>query len=193
MLLQRKAYHSDKYEKLFIFRNNYRRLVNMWKASVIIIFVLMQGYYFIYHYISYSNIIAFSIFFILISTLTLYSIGLYALFPIKQEQSLLYYTLLDIVANEQEDPNVGLNMTYYGFAVLLNRFDKLPAVKFPEVYKMIKQLSRAEDEFSNNQEQSEEDKRQAELRKKLEKQAEEEFKKSTSPAKDDQDNKDSKE
>ncbi|WP_147397044.1 hypothetical protein [Psittacicella melopsittaci] len=179
MIFLGKVYHSEKYEKLFIFRFNYSRMLNMWKIGIIIILVLNLLYYYRFGYVSQNILIVYSIFFILLTSLCLYSIGLYALFPIKQEQSILYYTLLDLVGAEREDPNIGLNMTYYGLAVLLNRFNKLPAVKHAEVYKMIKQLSQAEDEFSGNQAKDKEDKEQEKLKKKLEKQAQEEFKKST--------------
>ncbi|RIY38682.1 hypothetical protein [Psittacicella gerlachiana] len=178
MIFLSKTYNSDKYQKLFIFRFNYNRLIAMWKIGIIVILVLCLIFYYRYGYISQNILILYSIFFILLTTLCLYSIGLYSLFPIKQEQSILYYTLLDLVGSEKEDPNISLNMTYYGLAVLLSRFNKLPAVKFPDVYKMIKQLSQAEDEFSGNQKKTKEDLEQEKRVKQLQEQAEKELERS---------------
>ncbi|RIY37111.1 hypothetical protein CKF58_05290 [Psittacicella hinzii] len=156
-----------------MFKPYYTRLIQMWQASVVIVLLLNLIYFWVYGVYSTNAVIAYVVFFLLTTTLCLYSIGLYSLFPIKDEQTILYVTLLDIVGQDKDMGNIGSHMTFYGLAVLLYRFDKLPAVKFPDVYKMIGQLCQAEDEFSGNQDEDAENK--AKYQEILQRQAEKEL------------------
>lgn len=181
MLFVRPVWTSNKYGKLFIFAKQYNSMFNIWKLSIVIMFVIIGLSYWRYEYISQQGIILLIINFLCVTSLSLYFIGIYSIFPIKQEQIILYYSLFDVVAMEKDDKNIAHDMTYYGLAILLVRFNKLPAVKFPDIYKIIGQLTNAEEEFSGNKFDDLEEREKTEqiLRKQQEEKAQEEFKAAT--------------
>lgn len=136
-----KNIYEIKYANLFIFRRFYRFALSLLKLEILACLILAYVYYWYYRDLPLSLIYSYGMFTFLTFSFCCYTIGLYAIYPIKLEQSQLYQMLLNEFEQTNDSFLVNQEYSYYGLAVLLQRFDKAGSNKYEEIQKLISQLS----------------------------------------------------
>lgn len=140
MLFYKNIYET-KYYNLFIFRRFYSFAQTLLKLEILSCLILGYAYYWYYRDLPLSLLYSYGIFTFLTFSFCCYTIGLYAIYPIKLEQSQLYQMLLNEFEQANDSFLINQEYSYYGLAVLLQRFEKAGVNKYEEINKLISQLS----------------------------------------------------